>query len=291
MSSAIQREPPGISIVHHGRRVLLKWHMLRRRPRDPPFAMANLSVGLTAGASLEIDIRRLADDLWVCLHDDDLAGETDGAGPVSLADSAAIRRLRVIGSDGPPPLLTDVADQVGTTGFSSASLQLDLKEPLAGITDRAVSRFADAVGPIARMCVLSGTDWSAVRRLGSAIPRLRLGWDPLDLLAARASDLVGGEAVAPFIDEMLTVAGEAAWFYLHHGFVTTALSHGVNPVARLKANGANVDVWTLDPDTPDIATVMGVVLTAGADQITTNDPLGLAELWIGAAENGFLQGS
>jgi hypothetical protein len=39
--------------------VRLKWHKLRRHPDDPPFGRANLRAGLAAGASLEIDLRRL----------------------------------------------------------------------------------------------------------------------------------------------------------------------------------------------------------------------------------------
>ena len=51
-----------VALDHAGRRVLLKWHKLRRRAGEPPFDPANLATGLAAGASLEIDVRCLADD-------------------------------------------------------------------------------------------------------------------------------------------------------------------------------------------------------------------------------------
>ena len=267
----------GVAIADRGRRVLLKWHKLRRRRDDPPFALANLGIGLAAGAALEIDVQRLADDHWVCLHDDVLDRETDGRGPVAAADRAAIGRLRLAGSSAPPPLLSDIASEVARAGDSAATLQLDLKLSHAAITDGSVARFAATVAPIAERCLLTGTDWAAVRRIGAAVPGLTLGFDPLDMLEARPPQ--GGAGCRAFCREILATAPKARAYYLHHPFVTMALAADFNPIAFVKVGGAAVDVWTLDPTTPDIESILPTVVRAGADQITTNDPIGLAELW------------
>ncbi len=267
----------GVSIADGDRHILLKWHKLRRSADEPPFLPGNLALGLAAGASLEIDARVLKDGNWVCLHDDVLDNETDGRGPVAAADTATIRGLRIAGGSHAPPLLADLARTVAEAHGTAARLQIDLKEPLAGLTPAAVDRFVAIVAPAARHCLLSGTDWEAVRRLGAAAPDLALGFDPLDLAEGRRLD--GGEAIAAFLDEVAARAPEAATFYLYYRFVLAALDAGINPVARLKARGATIDVWTLDPTTRGIGAILPRVVRAGADQITTNDPLAMARLW------------
>ena len=121
----------GVAIDADGRRVLLKWHKLRRAAAEPPFAIANLPAGLALGASMEIDVRLMADGDWICLHDDVLDEETDGAGPVARLDTAAARSLHIAGANYPPPLLTDMTAVLAAAPASDACLQLDLKEPAA----------------------------------------------------------------------------------------------------------------------------------------------------------------
>lgn len=268
----------GIAIsARDGRRVWLKWHKLRRHAGEPPFDPANLRLGLAAGASLEIDVRRVADDRWVCLHDDVLDDETDGSGPVAALRSGDLARLRIRGAAYPPPLLAGIAADVARAAPSPAVLQLDLKEPAATLTDGAVREFAAAIAPIAPRCLLSGCEWEAVARLGAAVPGLRLGYDPYEVAEGRT--LVTAADYEGLARETLANAPDAAMFYLYHRFVSAALDLGVNPVAIVKANGAAVDVWTLDPATPDIGRILPRMVEAGADQITTNDPLALQALW------------
>ena len=267
----------GVALDAASGRVRLKWHRLRRSAQEPPFAIANLRVGLALGASMEVDIRRLADDDWVCLHDDVLDRETDGAGPVSAVDAAAIRRLRIAGADFAPPLLSELAAALAAAPTATGSLQLDLKEPAETLSERAVANFAEIVGPVARQCLLTGYDWSAVQRLGAGVGGLRLGYDPLEAAEGRRLDTA--ERFSAFVDEVLATAPTAAAFYLYHRFATAALARGVDPVRRLQANGAMIDIWTLDPTTSEIDTILPAMVAAGADQITTNDPIGLAALW------------
>ncbi|MEX0697707.1 MAG: hypothetical protein WD099_09195 [Dongiaceae bacterium] len=265
-----------VAIDAGGRRVLLKWHMLRRAPHDPPFSPENLKAGRALGASLEIDIHVLSDGAWVCLHDDMLDGETSGTGAVAAIDTPAAQRLRIAGTDYAPPLLAEL-----TAALSSASpdvcLQIDLKEATAGITDRAIAAFRSAVAPVARHCLLSGTDWQAVQRLGANVPNLRLGFDPYDIAEGRT--FVSASDFEAFVADVWRIAPDADAFYLYHAFVTAALAEGCNPIETLKADRAMIDVWTLDPTTPDVIEILVACIAAGADQITTNDPPGMARLW------------
>jgi len=269
-------ETDAVALDHGGRRVLLKWHKLRRAPDHPPFSLDNLRVGVQLGASVEVDLRLLADNAWVCLHDDTLDRETDGAGPVRAIDTEAARTLRIAGADYPPPLLADLTAALADAA-PGACLQFDLKQDAGEISDDAIAIFAEAVAAVARHCLLSGEDWQAVQRLGAGVAGLRLGYDPCRYIEqrsfARPSDIEG------FVAEAARTAPEADAFYVHHGLVTTGLALGVNPIAALNRHGAFVDVWTLDPTTQDAARILADVVAAGADQITTNDPPGLARLW------------
>ncbi len=276
-------ESDPVAIDHGGRRVWLKWHMLRRAPSHPPFSPRNLRDGLALGASMEIDIRLMADHNWLCLHDPLLDRETDGAGPVAAIGAEAARRLRIAGADYPPPLLAELTAALAAAA-PGACLQLDLKETAAAITAEAVASFARHVAPVARHCLLSGEDWQAVEKLAAGIPRLKRGLDPCAIAEtrsfARPADMQG------FLSEVLATAPAADAFYLDHRFVAAGLALGVNPIEGLKTNGALVDVWTLDPTTPDVGRILATVIAAGADQITTNDPQGLAQIWSRAAPAG-----
>lgn len=267
----------GVAIDHDGRRVLLKWHMLRRRAGEPPFSLANLREGMAAGASVEIDVRLMGDGDWICLHDDALDEETDGRGPVHALNAEAARGLRVAGADYAPPLLADVMAVVRAHAQGSACLQIDLKEPAAGLDAASVGRFAALIAPAKEFCVLSGTDWQAVERLGASVPGLTLGFDPYDMAEGRS--FCTAEDIVSFMDETMAVDPRVRTFYLYHRFVDEALALGANPVALLKRKGAFVDVWTLDPSTPEIEALLPRMIEAGADQITTNDAVAMAALW------------
>lgn len=279
MSVEGQAQADDVAIAHDGRRVLLKWHKLRRAAEDPPFSLANLRTGLARGASLEIDIRLLADGAWVCLHDDVLDEETNGHGPVAGLYSEAVRRLLIAGADFAPPLLSDVVAMVAAAPDTGACVQLDLKEPAKTLTEAGVESFVAAITPVAAHCLLSGVEFDAVAQLGADVPRLRLGFDPYEIAEGR--DLSNRPAMAAFVDDVFAAAPAADAFYLHHLFVGSALALGFNPLKRLKDNGAIIDVWTLDPTMPGVLAILAEAIAAGADQITTNDPPGIARLWVG----------
>jgi glycerophosphoryl diester phosphodiesterase len=252
-------EAPTI-LAHDGRTVRLKWHKLRQRPEDPPFARANLRAGLAAGASLEVDLRRLACGRFVCLHDADLAGETTGRGPVAAADAEAIAGLAMRAAPGEQPLLLDeLAAAVRAWAKGPALVQLDLKDAELASASRTI--LAATLEGIEDRFILSGCDWDAVSRLGGEVPGLALGYDPYD---------DAGDDPAEALRAIRARAASADTIYLHRDLVRTAHAQGHSLVARLRAHGHQVDCWTIDHGPPAALADLRIALAAGCDQITTN---------------------
>jgi glycerophosphoryl diester phosphodiesterase len=249
------------TLSHGGRRLLLKWHKLRQSLDDPPFARANLRVGLAAGASLEVDLRRLACGRFVCLHDAELAGETTGRGPVAAVDAAALARLEMRAAPGERPLLLDELAEAVRTGpcAPDARVQLDLKD--ADLDGASRASLAAALEGIAGRFILSGCDWDAVKRLGEGISGLALGYDPYD---------DAGNDPAAALRAVRERAAEADTIYLHRELVRAAHARAEPLVAQLRAQGQRVDCWTIDHGAPAALADLRLALTAGCDQITTN---------------------
>lgn len=278
----------GLWIDGGARRVRLKWHMLRRTAEDPPFFRPNLPAGLALGASMEVDIQRLADGAFVCLHDDTLETETDGSGPVAEADSATIAALkqrdRSGAAVGPAPLLlSDLAALLSEHADATAQgavVQLDLKNPAEAMTDAVADRFARVAGPVAPRLSLSGEDWAAVTRLGGGVPGLSLGYDP----TRRAIGDDGGIGdLAGLIDHVAATAPEAETIYLHHSLIAAADARNLDLVGAFHDQHRLVDCWTIGTDRPRTEALLRMAVAAGVDQITTDTPRDLEALWAGTA--------
>lgn len=268
MQNDIDRAPT--DLIRGDRTVRLKWHKLRVRPGDPPFARRNLRLGLAAGASLEVDIRPLACGRFVCLHDARLEDETTGAGLVANTGAAAIMQYEMIGAPGERPLLLDeLAEIMRNTPIAAAALvQLDLRATAADINGAAVTAFAAAVEGVADRLIVSGYHWDAVTRLAGDIAGMSRGYDPLKDLDAAGN--AGAADIAGFVHGR---APEADTVYLYRKLVSAAEKSGDKLVARLRDYGHRVDCWTLDHGDVDAADDLATAINAGCDQITTNTPL------------------
>lgn len=278
------RSMDGLFIRHGGRRVRLKWHKLRRRAEDRPFDRVNLAAGLAAGASMEVDIQVLADGGFVCLHDDFLDTETNGAGPVAASDSRTIRTLRQFDSHGeatgPAPLLLEELAELVRAGAGTAAkgaqVQLDLKDSVDAITDAAVETFARQIAPVAGFLSLSGEDWRAVHRLGGSVAGLSLGYDPSVRVVdeeLRVGDL------SRFLDHIAETAPEAETIYPHQSILAAAQDRGIDLVGALQRDGRLVDCWTIGTNKPGTEAQLRLAVEAGVDQITTDTPGDLERLW------------
>jgi glycerophosphoryl diester phosphodiesterase len=273
----------GVQLRRGGRTVRLKWHQLRRRSADPSHDRTNLRLGIERGASLEVDIVATRDGHFVCLHDDDLACETTGEGLVQNRDRAAVERLSQCANDGralaSPPLFLDelLATLADVPADWPGRLQLDLKQPVDLLDPPMIERFAVLVEPVARHVMLGGTQWHAVTRLGRALPGLRLGFDPLDIHEAAPPDSAAEfQALGAYT---FAHAPEAVIFYFHIPIVLRGLDLGVDLIAMAKAQGAEIDAWRLEPEHEQAAVKLARLIEAGVDQITTDSPEALADLW------------
>jgi glycerophosphoryl diester phosphodiesterase len=265
--------------------ITLKWHQLRRRRQDPAFARVNLGAALAVGATVEVDLVATADGDFVCLHELTLECETTGCGTVAGHSSAAVLALRQRDNAGEPldshvlgfSELVDIVRSHRLPGRPDGCIQLDLKEPLAGITGEACRRFARELGDLGGWFTLSGPSWPAIARLAAAVPGLATGFDPEDAIeAGMASHDVPGH--------LLETAPSARIFYLDHGFVLDCLAQGHNPITPLHAAGKQIDCWTLEGDHDRVLDKLEMLIAAGADQITTNDPEMISHMWRRRAE-------
>ncbi len=270
-------------IASGDRKVALKWHQLRRRRTDPAHDRTNLRLGIEQGASLEVDIVATRDRHFVCLHDPELASETTGRGPVVDQDRSAVERLRQCANDGrplaTPPLFLDevVAALAAAPAGWPGRLQLDLKQPAGLIDGPLTERFAELVTPVTPHLMLGGTEWGAVQWLGQAVPGLRLGFDPLAIHeAAPPASAAEFRALGA---SMLAHAPAAAIFYLHIPLLLQGLEAGVDLIAMARSQGAEVDAWRLEPEDDRAAETLARLVAAGVDQVTTDSPLALEQLW------------
>jgi glycerophosphoryl diester phosphodiesterase len=252
-------------VEYDDQKVRLKWHKLRRRAQDPPFARGNLRAGLAAGASMEVDIRSLACGRFVCLHDPRLESETTGQGPVADAEAEDLTQLRMRGSDERLLLLDELVEIVrSSAGHPAALVQLDLY----GDVDAAAAEvFAATLDGVAQSFILSGHGWDNVSRLGAGVPGLALGYDPSDQADSSAEVLRAVEATA----------AQADTIYLHRKIVRAAREQGDGLVGRLQERGHRIDCWTIDHGSPAAVRDFLAAVMAGCDQITTNTPLAWAQ--------------
>ncbi len=260
----------------------LKWHMLRRRRSDPAFLRENLDAALRTGAACEVDIVFSADGHAFCLHDLDLDRETTGRNSAASATRAEIERLKQRGArgealDSAPLFLDEIVARAKHAGASApGAIQLDVKAPLASLSEDVLLRLRATLGDQAPLFIAGGYDWQAILRLRAAIPGLEAGFDPLALYPRTLG--LDADACRALGERTLAIAPDASTFYLEGDLVLAALDCGVNLIEAVRANGAAVDVWTFDADRPNLHRDLGRAIDAGCDQITSNDPDALASL-------------
>lgn len=294
------------ALDYAGRRVLIKFHKFGSGlGHHPPNCLAALEEALQGGAEVvEFDVRLLGDNRYVLLHDQTLERETDAVGLVSKLDSRSIGSLRVRGGTVAPALLDDVVKRL-VEHRSPLKVQVDLKEVMP-LTTEAARSLLDTLAvmranPCLKVVVGCLADWNlrALRRLD---PTLDVGNDPAFYIHAPFPGFemplptrinaygycddhpLGYRKVMPVAeylrDRIDVVAGQvpgACEFYLHRAFVARCLEDGFDVVRYLaREHGALVDVWTLNPGDEDFETHLKVALEAGAGQVTTDSPVGVA---------------
>jgi glycerophosphoryl diester phosphodiesterase len=272
----------GVALHLPGHTIRLKWHRLRRVLGDPVFTAKRLEEGLALGASLEVDLRLHAGGGFVVLHEEALEPETTGSGLVADASPADLRRLRIRDNDGRPTgnpvlLLADVAALVRRHRPTQALLQLDLKETHDRLTPEIATGFAAVVSGLGGNVTLSGGDWAAVKRVAKDAGGIGTGYDPCDLPEARR--LESPAEIAALVELTERIAPEADTIYLDYGLILAANRLGSDIVDAFHRRGHKIDAWTLNSDHPDAVASLKVLVDLRVDQITTDEPVKLEELW------------
>lgn len=267
-------------VERDGHRTWLKWHRGRRKASDPVFTGKRIVEAMRLGASVEVDLVVHADHGMAVLHDLTLERETTGTGAIAEARAADLRQLHLRNEAGAPIadtvlLLEDLCALLARQQpHPDALLQLDFKQDAAALDPRTIANFAASIGGLAPHMIVSCGDALAVEQLATATPALRRGYDPC--YGASLERLQASGDFARFTADALAIAPEADLIYLHYEIVLEADRSGFDIIAAFQAAGHRVDAWTIRAVTPITVSQVNRLLALKVDQITTDDPEGLA---------------
>jgi glycerophosphoryl diester phosphodiesterase len=268
--------------LRDGHRTYFKWHRARRQASDPVFTGQRILEGLTLGASVEVDLVHHGSGGFAVLHDAVLGRESTGEGKVAETSAAVLRTLRIRDNDGHPSphpvmLLEDLCALLARGGFSPEGLlQLDLKEDLVELGAGDIAAFKRAVRPVASTMILSAGDASAVAALADGVPGLRIGYDPCH--QGSMERLTASRDFKGFVDGALSASPRAELIYLAYPLVLFAADNGFDIVAAFHEAGKRIDAYTIKSVDAASRPIVERLLAARVDQITTDDPVGLAAM-------------
>ena len=269
-----------ISVTRNGHRTFFKWHRARRRLSDPVFTGRRIIEGMRAGASVEVDLVVHADNGMAVLHNLSLERETTGSGLVRETPAAILRELNLRDNDGQPiadkvMLLEDLAALIARDGaHPEGLLQLDYKEDAAALTPTVVGNFAQALASVAGHFILSSGDAEAVAMLTEATPGLHVGYDPCHKGAIER--LMASRDYAGFVREAVAASPKAELDYIAWELVLEADKDGFDLIGAFHDAGRRVDAYTIKRTDAATLPVVERLLALKADQITTDDPEGMA---------------
>lgn len=269
-----------ISVTREGHRTFFKWHRGRRMASDPVFTGRRIIEGMQLGASVEVDLVIHADDGMAVLHNLSLERETTGSGLVRETSAETLRGLHLRDNDGQPiadkvMLLEDLAALIARDGaHPEGLLQLDYKEDAAALTPGVIANFARALGPVARHFILSSGDAEAVALLSADVPGLRIGYDPCHKGALER--LMETRDYASFVTDAVAASPKSELDYLEYRLVLEADRDGFDIIGAFHAQGRRIDAYTVRRADDEGLAVVRRLLELRVDQITTDDPEGLA---------------
>ena len=272
-----------VSVTRNGRRTFLKWHRARRTASDPVFTGKRILEGMALGASVEVDLVVHRGGGFAVLHDHlSIARETTGEGPAGGLSADELRALHLRGNDGRPiaahvMLLGDLCTLLAQTPpHPDALLQLDYKEDETVLDPAAIASFVVSATPVARNMIVSSGSAAAVNLLTAEVPGIRIGYDPCsdeNIAALRQSRDYAG-----FVTDAVNASPDAEMIYLAWELVIELDKAGYDVIGAFHAAAKRVDVWTIRVADETTRPIVERLLALGADQITTDDPEGLAAL-------------
>lgn len=271
-----------ILIERQGHRTWLKWHRGRRRASDAVFTGARIIEGMRLGASVEVDLVIHADRGFAVLHNLSVDDETTGSGRVADLSADALRGLHLRDNDGTPivdkvMLLEDLCALLARGEVHpDALLQLDFKEDMAALDERAIANFRASVTPVGRHMILSSGDAASVRALSEGTAGLRIGYDPCH--AGALDRLAVSRDFAGFVRDAVAASPRAEMIYLAFPLVLEASRQGFDIVAAFHEHGRRIDAYTIIRADAEAKAQVEELLALRVDQITTDDPEGLLAL-------------
>jgi glycerophosphoryl diester phosphodiesterase len=269
-----------ISTTRNGHQTFFKWHRGRRQASDPVFTGRRIIEGMKLGASVEVDLVIHADNGMAVLHNLSLERETTGTGLVRETSAATLRELNLRDNDGAPiadkvMLLEDLAALIARDGaHPDGLLQLDYKEDAAALNPQVIANFAEALRPVARHFILSSGDAESVRLLSENVLGLRIGYDPCHKGALER--LMQTRDYAAFVADAVTASPKSELDYLEYRLVLEADRDGFDIIAAFHAHGRRIDAYTVRTADTDGMAIIERLLELKVDQITTDDPEGVA---------------
>lgn len=272
-----------LHIDRNGHRTWIKWHRGRRKASDPVFTGKRIIEAMQLGASVEVDLVVHGGAGFAVLHDLTLERETTGRGKVQAKSADDLRGLFLRDNDGHPidenvMLLEDLCALLSKQGaHPDALLQLDFKQDLQALNPEVIANFAKCSFPVAKSLILSGGDFDAISVLAEAAPGIATGYDPC--YGESLQRLQADGDYMRFIEEALHTAPDARMIYLDYRIVLHAEDAGVDLIAPVHASGRRVDAWTINQVSPQTIPQIERLLRLKVDQITTDDPQGLAKVF------------
>jgi glycerophosphoryl diester phosphodiesterase len=153
-------------------------------------------------------------------------------------------------------------------------LQLDFKEDAAALNAEAVRNFAEALRPVAGHFILSSGDAESVRMLSSSVPGLHVGYDPCHKGAIER--LMTSRDYGAFVREAVAAAPGSELDYLAYELVLEADRDGFDLIGAFHEHGRRIDAYTIRRVDAETLPIVERLLALKADQITTDDPEGMA---------------
>jgi glycerophosphoryl diester phosphodiesterase len=274
----------GLELVDGGHVTRLKWHRLRRQMRDPVFSADVMQSGFALGASMELDLRVRADGGFAVLHDENLEGETTGAGLVAEKSGGELQGMRMKDA-GRPLILSEDLSRMLQSAHPDALLQFDMKDDYEAIGSNGITHLAAHFQNIAASVIISGASLELIVAVKETLPHLKRGIDPTDKLVEiyRNQGLKAVEA-----DLLADMRGptEPDTIYLHWPLILQAAKEGLDLVALCSSEDKLVDAWTFtlkdpqsgfsDAEWHDFSALMA--LKPG--QITTDEAPATERAWL-----------
>ncbi|MEO8527409.1 MAG: hypothetical protein ABI460_21945, partial [Caldimonas sp.] len=164
-----------------------------------------------------------------------------------------------------------------TPPHPDALLQLDYKEDEKALDPATIAAFVANTTPVARNMIVSSGSAVAVDLLTRGVRGMHVGYDPCsdeNIEALRTSRDYAG-----FVRDALAASPKAELIYLAWELVLELDRAGFDIIGAFHAAGKRVDAWTIRSADETTRPIVERLLDLGVDQITTDDPEGLAKLF------------